>query len=90
MKWLWISMGVAAGFLFGNRGGREKVLQWTKRTAQDAGVTSASEHVIDSARSVGREVRDAAASKSSDVLSGAADSITDTLDSVKETVKEHS
>jgi hypothetical protein len=46
--------------------------------------------VLDSARSVGREVREAATSKSSDVLSGAADSITDKLDAVKETVKEHS
>jgi hypothetical protein len=90
MKWLWISLGVAAGFLVGNRGGREQVLRWTKRTAQDAGVTSASEHVLDSARSVGKEVREAATSKSADVLAGAADSITDKLDAVKETVKEHS
>lgn len=90
MKWLWISLGVAAGFLVGNSGGRERVIRWTKHTAADAGVTSASEHVLDSARSVGKEVRDAATSKSSDLLSGAADSISDKLDSVKETVKEHS
>lgn len=90
MKWVWIGLGVAAGFLLGNRGGRERVAGWTKRAAEDTGVSSASEHVLDSALSVGKEVREAATSRSSDLLADAADSITDRLDAVKDTVKEHS
>ena len=90
MKWLWITLGVAAGFLLGNSGGRQRVAGWTKRAASDAGMTSASGAVLDSARSMGKEVREAAASKSSDALSSAADTITDRLDAVTDAVKEHS
>ena len=90
MKWVWIGLGVAAGFLLGNRGGRERVARWIKRAAEDTGVSSASEHVLDSARSVGTEVREAATSRSSNLLADAADSITDRLDAVKDTVEEHS
>jgi hypothetical protein len=56
LKWVWMSVGFGAGFVLGTRVGKERFDRFVHRSkgaADDMGLTSASERVMDSARSVG-------------------------------------
>jgi hypothetical protein len=58
-----MSVGFCAGFVLGTRVGKERFdrsVRWLKAASDDIGLTSASERVMDSARSAGAELHDAA------------------------------
>ncbi len=90
MKWVWMSIGFGAGFVLGTRVGQERFdrfVHWSKGAADDVGLTSASERVMDSARSAGADLHDVATARSEAVLAHAADTIVEHIDSVGESVR---
>ena len=90
MKWVWMSVGFGAGFVLGTRVGKERFdrfVHWSKGAADDIGLTSASERVMDSARSAGADLHDVATARSEAVLGHAADTIVEHVDSVGESVR---
>jgi hypothetical protein len=92
MKWVWISLGLGAGYVLGTRAGREqfdRLTSWGKGAADDLGLSTASEHVADSARSVTKDLRDATVAKSQAVVGDAANAISGHLESVSDSVTPH-
>ena len=90
MKWVWMSVGLGAGFVLGTRVGQERFDRFvhrSKRAADDIGLTSASERVVDSARSAGADLHDVATARSEAALGHAADTIVERIDSVGEAVR---
>ena len=90
MKWVWMSAGFGAGFVLGTRVGKERFdrfVHWSKGAADDIGLTSASEQVMDSARSAGADLHDVATARSGAVLGRAGDVIVEHIDSVGESVR---
>ena len=84
MKWVWVTLGLGAGFVLGTRAGRgrfDQMARWTKGAADDFGLSSASGQVKDSAKSVADDLHEAATAKAQDALGKAADVISDKLDS---------
>ena len=65
----------------------DRFVHWSKGTADDIGLTFASEWVMDSARSAGADLHDVAAARSEAVLGHAADTIAEHIDSVGESVR---
>ena len=89
MKWVWMSVGFGAGFVLGTRVGKarfDRFVHWSKGAADDIGLTSASERVMDSARSAGADLHDVATARSEAVLDRAADTIAEHIDSIGESV----
>jgi len=90
MKWVWMSVGLGAGFVLGTRVGQERFDRFvhrSKRAADDIGLTSASERVVDSARSAGADLHNVATARSEAVVGHAADAIVEHIDSVGESVR---
>lgn len=90
MKWAWMSVGFGAGFFLGAQAGKERVdrfVHWPQGTAEDIGLTSASERIIDSAKSAGADLYDAGAARSEAVLGHAADTAAEGIGSVGEYVR---
>jgi hypothetical protein len=90
MKWVWMSVGFGAGFVLGTRVGQERFDRFvhrSKRAADDIGLTSASERVVDSARSAGADLHNVATARSEAVVGHAADAIVEHIDSVGESVR---
>jgi hypothetical protein len=85
MKWVWVSLGLGAGYVLGTRTGKERLdrfARWSRGAADDIGLSSASEQIMDSAKSAGGDLHDAAAARSQAVLGKAADAIAERIDSV--------
>ncbi len=89
MKWVWITLGGAAGYVLGTRAGREqfnRIAGWTKGASKDVGLSAAAAQIADSARSAGSTLHDAASSRSQAVLGDVADAVTDKIDAATDTV----
>ena len=90
MKWVWMSLGFGAGFVLGTRVGKERFDRFVHRSkgaADDIGLASASERVMDSARSAGADLHDVATARSEAVVGHVADTIVEHIDSVGEAVR---
>ena len=92
MKWIWMGLGVTAGYVLGARAGREqfdRIAGWTKGASREAGLSTAAAQVADSARSAGATLHDAAMTRSQSVLGDVADAMTDRIDSTTDAVSSH-
>ena len=85
MRWIWVGVGAAIGYVLGARAGHERyeeLARWGRKTANDFGVTPAAGLIVDTARTTAEGVRDAAAAKTQDVLDVGATVISDRLEAV--------
>jgi hypothetical protein len=86
MKWLWLLLGIA-GLILGARAGKgqiDRLAHWSKRNADNIGLSSAAEQIVDSAKSAADDLHDAATARSQTLLSNAADAVTERLGSATE------
>lgn len=91
MKWIWISMGAAAGYVLGTRAGREqfdRMSGWAKAASKDVGLSNAAEEIVGSARSAGSSLQDAATAHAQSVVADVKGSVTDRLDAVASSANE--
>jgi hypothetical protein len=89
-RWLWTGAGAGAGYLLGAKAGRERYQQmvnWSRRTAGDFGVSPAMDRVMGTAKGTAHEVRDAAAAKTHDVLDVGAQAVSDRIEAAGETLR---
>jgi hypothetical protein len=89
MKWIWITLGAAAGYVLGTRDGREqfnRIAGWTKGASKDVGLSAAAGQIAESARSAGSTLHDVATSRSQSVLGDVADAVTDKIDAAADSV----
>jgi hypothetical protein len=83
MKWIWITLGLGAGFVLGSRAGREqfeRIVRWSKGASDQIGMSTAAEQIAESARSAGETLHEAATARSHSVLSDLADAVSGRLD----------
>ncbi len=91
MKWMWISLGAAVGYVFGTRAGREqfnRMSSWAKSASKDVGLSDAAEEIVGSARSAGSVLQDAATAHTQSVLADVTGSVTDRLEAVANSASE--